>query len=276
MELSFLGTGAAFSPSAYNSAALLDRTILLDAGPPLCVHLPRVGVGIEEPRAVLLSHFHADHTFGLASLTLGRLLLCDQQSPLHVFGPQGTSQYLRQLLDLAWGEEMRKRTWDGLPLTVSEVEGGEEFEVEGSRARAYPMRHTNRFPCLGFTVERKGVRLGYSGDAEDSEGLSALLRDCDHAIVEMTYDEPAEMHLSRPEVLALIQNHPDVRFIITHRGTNSEVNGAVLASDFLTLQLPLELPDDARNPARGRGTASSPVASFGSPPPARQESDLPA
>jgi ribonuclease BN (tRNA processing enzyme) len=264
MEVTFLGTGAAFSPAAYNSAVLVDRTILLDAGPPLCVHLPRVGVEIGEPRAVLLSHFHADHTFGLASLTLGRLLLCERQTPLHVFGPKGTHDYLDRLLDLAWGEEMRKRAWEGLPLTVTEVDPGQEFAVDGSTARAYMMRHTNRFPCLGYLVERKGVRLAYSGDAEDSDGLRSLLADCDHAIVEMTYDEPAEMHLSQREVLALMRLNPSVRFMITHRGTEAEVSGAVLASDFLTLHLPLDSGlDGEASSAAALGTSSAPVASSG-------------
>src|SRR5918911_2342781 len=148
MEVTFLGTGAAFFPAAYNSPVLVDRPILFDAGPPLCVHLPRVGVDIGEPRAVLISHFHADHTFGLASLTLGRLLLCERQTPLHVFGPRGSRHYLENLLDLAWGEEMRKRTWEGLPLSVTEVKPGQTLEVDGSAARAYRMRHTERFPCL--------------------------------------------------------------------------------------------------------------------------------
>jgi ribonuclease BN (tRNA processing enzyme) len=267
MEVTFLGTGAAFSPAAYNSGVLVDRTILLDAGPPLCVHLPRIGVDIGEPRAVLLSHFHADHTFGLASLTLGRLLLCERQTPLDVFGPTGTEQYLERLLDLAWGDEMRKRTWEGLPLRVTEVDPGQEFEVDGSRARAYKMRHTNRFSCLGYLLERKGVRLAYSGDAEDSDGLRSLLSSCDHAIVEMTYDQPAEMHLSRPEVLALMQLHPRVRFIITHRGTESEISGAVLATDFLTLHLPLDAaPDGEASSTVVRDTSSAPAASSGSPP----------
>lgn len=267
MEVTFLGTGAAFSPAAYNSAILVDRTILFDAGPPLCVHLPRVGVDIGEPRAVLISHFHADHTFGLASLTLGRLLLCEGQTPLRIFGPKGSTQYLQQLLDLAWGVEMRKRTWEELPLTVTELEPGQRFDVEGSPARAYEMRHTNRFSCLGYLLERKGVRLAYSGDAEDSDTLRALLNDSDHAIVEMTYDEPAEMHLSRPQVLALTRSHPSVRFMITHRGTEAEVSGAVLATDFLTLHLPLDgSPDGEANSAAIRDIASAPAASSGSPP----------
>lgn len=239
MEVTFLGTGAAFSPTAYNAAILVDRVILLDAGAPLTVHLPRAGVSIDEPRAVLISHFHADHTFGLASLMLGRALLFERPAPLTVFGPAGTTGYLTQLLDLAWGQEMRRLAWEKLSLSVRELSGGEGFEVEGSRARAFEMRHSSRLACLAFVVHRDGVRLGYSGDAEMSEQLELLVSESDHVITEMTYDdEPGAMHLSRREVEGLMGRHPDTRFIITHQGTNRSVSGAVMARDFLTLNLP--------------------------------------
>lgn len=241
MEVTFLGTGAAFSAHAYNAAILIDRTILMDAGAPLTVHLPKAGVSLDEPRAVVLSHFHADHTFGIAWLILGRVLHHEDSPPLTVFGPAGTTTYLQRLLDFAWGEEMRRYSWERLQLTVHELSGGDAFEVDGSRALAYRMRHASRLDCLGYTMERGGVRLGYSGDAEMSPELEALVAASDHMITEMTYDEEAggSMHLGRKDVEGLMARHPSTRFIITHRGSNGSVNGAVIARDFLTLHLPL-------------------------------------
>ena len=240
MELTFLGTGAAFAPNAYNASILVDRTILLDAGAPLTVHLPKAGVSLDAPRSVLLSHFHADHTFGLAWLMLGRVLENEHTPSLTVYGPAGTTEYLRTLLDFAWGEEMRHLSWDRLQLTVRELNGGDVFEVEGSRAIAYPMQHSSRLNCLGFTMERNGVRLGYSGDAMLSPALENLVAASDHVIIEMTYDtEPGPIHLARRDVVGLMERHPATRFIITHRSNDGIVSGAVMARDFLTLQLPL-------------------------------------
>ena len=240
MEVTFLGTGAAFAPHAYNASILVDRTILLDAGAPLTVHLPKAGVSLDGPRSVLLSHFHADHTFGIAWLMLGRVLENEHTPSLTVYGPSGTTDYLRRLLDFAWGEEMRELSWERLHLSVHELKGGDTFEVEGSPARAYTMQHARRLNCLGFTIERDGVRLGYSGDAMLSPALEDLVGASDHVIVEMTHDkEPAMIHLARRDVEGLMERHPDTRFIITHRSSNGVVNGAVMARDFLTLQLPL-------------------------------------
>jgi len=102
------------------------------------------------------------------------------------------------------------------------------------------MKHARRMNCLGFTLERDGVRLGYTGDAEMSPQLEALVSASDHVITEMTYDqETGELHLGRRDVEGLMERHPSTRFIITHRGSEAEVSGAVTARDFLTLHLPL-------------------------------------
>ena len=240
VDLTFLGTGAAFSPNAYNASILVDRSILLDAGAPLTVHLPKAGVSLDEPRAVLLSHFHADHTFGIAWLMLARVLENEHPPSLNIYGPVGTTDYLRRLLDLAWGEDMRQLSWDRLQLKVAELNDREDFTVQGSKATAFAMQHSSRLNCLGFAIERDGVRLGYTGDAEMSPALEALVGASDHVITEMTYDvEPGAMHLARRDIEGLIERHPKTRFIITHRGTDSTVNGAVMARDFLTLRLPL-------------------------------------
>ena len=239
MELTFLGTGAAVASKAYNASLLVDRTLLLDAGAPLCVHLPRVGVPISAPAAVVLSHFHADHTFGLASLILGRVLLEDPPPPLRIIGPAGNDAYVNQLVEFAWGPEMLQAARDRHQLEVDEIEPGEERTVAAYRLTAYRMTHSSRFVCLGYLLTGGGVRLGYSGDAESSPELEALIGASDHAVVEMTYETPGPMHLSRVEVEQLQRRHPSVRFILTHMATDRAVSGALLAADFSTLRLPL-------------------------------------
>src|SRR5207253_11435356 len=86
-----------------------------------------------------------------------------------------------------------------------------------------------------------------------------------HVIAEMTYAEPGQMHLSRVDILQLMKAHPGVRFMLTHRGTDQAVDGAVLARDCLTLRLPLSSPAAPhclrRRPApRGPGSCAGPHA----------------
>lgn len=239
MQVTFLGSGNAFSPSAYNASILVDRTLLLDAGAPLCVHLPRAGVGLDQPEAVFITHFHADHCFNLALLVAARHELFAVAPPLAIFGPPGTRDWLPQLLDLAWGPRFRREAWTHLQLTVHELDQGQAAAVLGYQVRAYRMAHVATFACLGYVLEKDGVRLGYTGDSAACPGLDALIQASNHVIAEMTYDKPGRIHLSRQEIKGLMRRYPEVRFILTHRGSDQPLDGAVLARDFLTLELPL-------------------------------------
>jgi ribonuclease BN (tRNA processing enzyme) len=239
MQVTFLGSGNAFSRTAYNASILVDRTMLLDAGAPLCVHLPKVGVELDQPEAVFITHFHADHCFNLALLIAARHELFAVSPPLAIIGPRGTKDWLNRLLDLAWGWEFSQKAVKHLRLTVSELDDGQQTEVDGYRVRAYRMDHVTTFPCLGYVLDKNGVRLGYTGDSALCAGLEQLVEASTHVIAEMTYDEPGRIHLSRPEVEGLMRRFPAVRFILTHRGSDQPLDGAVLAHDFLTLDLPL-------------------------------------
>lgn len=240
MQITFLGSGAAFSANAYNASILVEGTLLLDAGAPLCVHLPKVGVGLDQPRATFITHFHADHCFNLAFLIAARHELFRESTPLAIYGPPGTQDWLRQLLDLAWGTRFREAAWDHVPLTVHELDSGQQVEVEGCRVRAYRMVHVKTFPCLGYLLQKDGVRLAYTGDTEPGPALEALVGDADHVIAEMTYENgPGPSHLSRVDIDTLLQRYPGLRFILTHRGGDRPVRGAVLARDFQTFHLPL-------------------------------------
>src|SRR5207249_2491284 len=101
-----------------------------------------------------------------------------------------------------------------------------------------------------FVIERDGVRLGYTGDAEMSPQLDALIEASDHVISEMTYDAPGgELHLARKDIDELMTRHPSVRFILTHRGGESSVNGAVMPRDLQPVSQEEQPAPDARHVA---------------------------
>ncbi len=236
VELTFLGTGSAFTSVAYNAAMLVDRELVVDAGAPLLVHLARAGSGIEQVRGVVLTHFHLDHTVGLISLLAARAYVHPDAPPLQIAGPPGVEVYVRKLIEAGWGINVLKQVEQTVKPTFREVEDGQTFELAGFRLLAHAVGHLVG-PAFGYVVERNGHRLGYSGDSTICEGLERLVRASDSFVVEMTSDFPVEGHISRPEALELVRRHPNVRFIVTHRSDLNGLPGATLATDFLTLQL---------------------------------------
>jgi len=77
VRLSILGSGSAFSGCGANASALLDERVMVDAGSPAHLLLPRLGVRIHDIELVLLTHFHMDHS-GMLPLLLGALAHSDE------------------------------------------------------------------------------------------------------------------------------------------------------------------------------------------------------
>ena len=72
-RIDFLGTGNAFSPPGrMHALTLLDGSVLVDAPPTVLVQLRRAGVSPAELKHLLITHWHADHTFGFPFILLER------------------------------------------------------------------------------------------------------------------------------------------------------------------------------------------------------------
>jgi ribonuclease BN (tRNA processing enzyme) len=69
LELKFLGSGNAFAGDRYWSSFVLNGRYLFDAPPQTLAHLNRLTIPTVDIDAVFISHFHADHFFGLPFLS---------------------------------------------------------------------------------------------------------------------------------------------------------------------------------------------------------------
>ncbi|HUY97901.1 MAG TPA: ribonuclease Z [Verrucomicrobiae bacterium] len=256
LRLTTLGTGSAFAGIGHNAAACVDGRLLLDCGAPVLTLMPAVGLDPGRVETVLLSHFHADHSFQLPLLVGARRLTPDASPPLTVVGPLGTADFLERLLVLGFGERLAELARAPEGLRILEWSGGEQAELGGYRVEAVAMVHASDIRALGYRVERNGVSLGYSGDTAWCEGILALARRSDYLLCECTsMDRPEPTHLCRAEVLRLIREAPDARLILTHLSQRRPVPGAILAADGVTL--PLRRPGSpAAQPASGSRQAA--------------------
>ena len=63
-RIDFLGTGNAFLPHGrMHALVLVDGFVLVDTPPTVLAQLRRCGTSPSDLRHVLISHWHADHTF---------------------------------------------------------------------------------------------------------------------------------------------------------------------------------------------------------------------
>jgi ribonuclease BN (tRNA processing enzyme) len=204
-----LGSGSAVPTARRSCAGYLVEwsrgALLLDAAAGTYMRALKAGLDPLRLRAVLLSHFHADHTADLPALLAARRLTEGLDRPLVVAGPPGTGELLRAL-----------RGAFGHGLDAEHEVRGFPCEVDGLRASAFPAAHTAEAVCQ--RVEADGRTLAYSGDTADCPGLREAVRGADLALLECTHPRPSAGHLSPAECEAVVAAARPRRVLLTHLG----------------------------------------------------------
>lgn len=167
MEVLLLGTGAADGwPNAFcrcgscaarreggdlrsPTSALVDRWILLDAGPGVELNAQRFGVDLAAVSAVLVTHAHSDH---LAPAFLLHRSWTDTGG-LRVFGPRPVIEACRPWL-----------APDQTTVTLTPVTGGDRFRLDGYTVTVLPADHEAFGEAVLYLVEDGHARLLYATD----------------------------------------------------------------------------------------------------------------
>ncbi|TMD08453.1 MAG: ribonuclease Z [Chloroflexi bacterium] len=211
MKLAFLGTGAAFSLERYNGSVCVDGRLLLDAGAPLLTHLHRLGIDPGGIETIFLTHFHADHTLGLAPFVLHRLFR--DKRPFTIVGPTGVEERMEAFFRFAWHDDFWLEFRARLPLTY--VEAGESGELNGIRYETVALKH-GAGGCTGYRLWIDGRLLAYSGDTEPTPELEQLVEGAEIAIIEATGPGDQFSHMPWDAALALRDRHPKTRYFFNH------------------------------------------------------------
>ena len=244
MRLTVLGSGSAFSEVGGNAGYCLDGRVLVDCGSPAHLLLPRAGLAVDAVETVLLTHFHADHTFMLPMFLGARALRTDDaHPPLRLAGPPGTREYVERVLATGYGATLHRMVVERLGLETVVLVDGSDTDVGGYRVRAHAVVHSTG-PSLAYAVTGPdGATVGFSGDSTLCAGLRRTVAESDLMVCECTgWDEPVGSHLWAAEVSRLIEEHPSTAIVITHLTERRSLPGALVAHDLLSLDVSPAVP----------------------------------
>lgn len=251
MRLSVLGSGSAFTACGCNAGYLIDSRVLVDAGAPAHVLMRRIAASVADLQLILLTHFHADHSFMLP-MVLGAVAFGERQPQprLVIAGPVGTREFTHRLLRDGYGAHLLHLIDDHLHPEFVTLQDGSDVVINGYRVRAHAVVHSVG-PSLAYVVsDAEGTSVGFSGDSTLCAGLERAVAAADAFVCECTsWSGPVPGgHMWSSQVAALVEAYPDVAFILSHLTERRELPGALIAHDLLTL--------DIRQRARG-GAATS-------------------
>ena len=238
LSLTFLGSGNAFAAGRYWSSFLVNGRYLFDPSPIVLPHLKKLGLPVNAIDAIFISHFHADHWFGLPFLLLEYAEGSNRSAPLTIVGPPGVEERVRSVTGAGFPNLLDKLTFE---LRWLELDDGLAAEVPGATFRSREVAHASTLRCFGFRVEIDGRTLAYTGDTTLCPPLFDLAAGADVLVAECScWDSACGPHLSPRDIHVLRAGVPlTTRFVLTHldEGIATFPEGILLADDLATVTL---------------------------------------
>src|SRR5262245_21654524 len=226
LSFACLGSSGAVPTAARDTTALVvraGRTVcLLDVGGSPVQKLRRVGIDPVGLSAVVVTHTHPDHVYGLPAL-IQCLLILGRQGPLPIYCRVEHVGLVGSLLGLFGLAD------DGLELPIVPVEpreGVRLFETRDLVVTASPNVH-GRMPNLAVRLDAGARGLVYSSDTRPCSEVEALARGASTLVHEATFDRPNpdEWHSTAREAGAVARAAGVGQLYLAHVGYR--VHGAL-------------------------------------------------
>lgn len=186
---------------------LPSGNLLIDTPPDLRTQLLREKIGIVH--AVLYTHGHADHIFGLDDLRLFPFYI---GGPVPLFCEPQVERRIRHSFDYAFSSAPETHS-GSRPSLVFESIDHEPFSVLGTQVTPIPMRHGPNCSVLGFRIGN----VAYCTDTNDipPESIKKLAGLDTLVIDALRYTEHAT-HYCIDQAIAIARQVRPRRTVLTH------------------------------------------------------------
>ncbi len=222
-KVTLLGTGVPtprpdrFGPSTLVEAG--DQKLLIDAGRGATIRLYQLGVPLGRIDALLLTHYHSDHTSGIPDVWLTGWLgshYARRTRPFRVIGPVG-AKVLMSNLERAYAADIKIRIADeklppaGVAVEVEEFNAdGVVLEWNGVTVIAFEVDHGDVIkPAYGYRIEYAGRSAVISGDTRFNENVIKHGTGADLLVHEVAAASPEMMQ--QPHIQRIMAHHTTAR-----------------------------------------------------------------
>jgi phosphoribosyl 1,2-cyclic phosphate phosphodiesterase len=193
----------------YRSSVLIgapDGNILVDTGPELRLQLIRENIKLVH--AVLYTHYHVDHLFGMDDL---RLMSRHLNGPLPVYCTAETEDVIRRVFAYAF-HSPKELPMGAVPKLEFQRIDNKPFQVHGQMVTPIPLLHS-WFNVLGFRI----ADVAYCTDvSEIPESSWPMLEGVRILIIDALRYKHHPSHFGLNEALEVIERLGPERAYLTH------------------------------------------------------------
>ena len=274
-----------------------SEVLIFDAGEGMQRNFLQSSIGINRKTKIFITHMHSDHCVGLLGL-LQTMSLQNRDIQLQLYGPECVNDFIfsnMRVLDFGLTFPLSissvreglvvkekdylvkaitaKHSVNSYSYCMQEYERPGIFYPENAKALGIPkgnlwhkLQHGTDVEYNGKIVsskevtgpQRKGRKIGISGDTRPDDKLIEFFRDCDLLIFDSTYGEnhkenaTKNMHSTAKEAATLAVKANVKKLVLTHFSARYKdiqilVREAleihprvVVAEDLLTIEIPYE------------------------------------
>ncbi|TWU65353.1 Phosphoribosyl 1,2-cyclic phosphodiesterase [Crateriforma conspicua] len=188
---------------------LPDGDLLVDTPPDLRAQLLREDIGLIH--AIMFTHEHADHLFGLDDVRLFPFRL---HAPVPIYCQEQVDDRIRKSFDYAFSDREETHPGSKPRLELRRITH-DPFEALGVPVTPIPMLHGPHFEVLGF-------RIGDFAYCTDTNGIPdasmELLRGLDTLVIGALRYKPHPTHFTVDQAIEVSRQLSPKRTLLTHIG----------------------------------------------------------
>jgi len=231
MKIRFIGTSGGYPTAKRGTMAMTisseQANLLVDCGEGTYREMLTGGISPLDLTAILISHQHGDHFFGLPGLIWG-MHLRDREMPLMIYGPAGLRENLTTILSVSGCRP-------SFQLEIVERTSGDSWQIADLAIECAAGIHGS-MPTLAYRVSKSAApakspaknRLGargafvYSGDTAPCPEIEALAASAALLAHEATWRSPdevpsqAQKHSTASEAAEIAARAGAKRLLLVH------------------------------------------------------------
>jgi ribonuclease BN (tRNA processing enzyme) len=221
MELIVLGSGTSVPHPTRASAAFWVTTrtgsLLLDVSAAAPHRMAQENLPWPDLDAIWISHFHLDHSGGLAPFLFGTKWApqtLSRTKPLRIYGGVGLRKVI-EAFDTVGNYRLLQQKF---PIEIVEIQAKQKFDILPElQARTFSTPHTAESLAVRLTANDR-TSLVYTADTGPSSELIEFCRGATLLLLECSFrkNKPVANHLELSEAMEVARASQPRRLVLTH------------------------------------------------------------